>query len=297
MKLIKSTIILAAIISLFSQAKPVSTEHLQNYQYTIDQPIVLKSASNDGRYSEFSFTSFDGQIVYGQISYPQQSAKPYPVLIGFHAMGRSSERWWQDDIGGRKTITQVNKLTEMADKLGYVVIALDARAHAKRKDPNMSLTKIMTALTSGSDVTPYRDMILNTVKDHRVLLDWIQTQPQLDNNKIQVAGYSMGAQLSLLLAAVDPRINDILAIVPPFIEEKELALISPVTLASLLANNRLMLITADADEYASIEQNTQLFDAITSTNKHRVVIAGGHILPKNYLMHLKHWFVEHKQVQ
>lgn len=290
-------LILGTIISSFTQAKTVSTELLKDYQYTIEQPVTIKSNSQDGRLSKFSFTSFDGQVVHGQISYPKQKASSYPVLIGLHAMGRSSERWWQDSINGRKTITQVDKLTEMADKLGYVVIALDARAHGKRKDPNMSLTKIMTALNTDTNPSLYYNMILNTVKDYRVLLDWIQVQPQLDSKKVQLAGYSMGAQLSLLLAAVDQRVNDVLAIVPPFIGEQSLSQVSPLSLAPLLIENRLMLITADADEYASTTQNTQLFNAITSTNKHRAVISSGHILPENYLTHLEHWFEDPKMSQ
>lgn len=297
MKFAPISLVLATTLSFFPQSQTLSSEQLQHYQYTTKQPIAIDSTQDDSRHSSFSFTSFDGQLVYGQISYPKQKAQSYPVLIGFHAMGRSAQRWWQDSINGRKTITRVNKLTEMADKLGYVVIALDARAHGKRKDPNMSLTTIMTSLKKDNVSAPYRNMILNTVKDHSLLLDWIHTQPQLDKNNIHLAGYSMGAQLSLLLAAVDQRVKDVLAIVPPFIEEDELSLVSPVKLASSLTDNRLMLITADADEYATSAQNDQLFDAIPSPNKHRVVVAGGHILPETYLTHLKHWFVANKHVE
>lgn len=36
-------------------------------------------------------------------------------------------------------------------------------------------------------------MIVDTVRDCRLLLDWVETQPQLDSRNIRVAGYSMGA--------------------------------------------------------------------------------------------------------
>ena len=47
-----------------------------------------------------------------------------------------------------------------------------------------------------------------------------------------------------------------------------------------------MLISADADEYASTEENNRLFESITSKNKRRVVISGGHILPEKYFRHI-----------
>jgi len=297
MKFVKSILVISSLLSFLSQAEAVNADLLQQYQYTMDQLVTIKSTQLDNRNSTFSFVSFDGQLVYGQISYPKQQATSYPVLIGQHAMGRSSQRWWVDSINGKKTITHVNELTKMANELGYVVIALDARAHGKRKNPDMSLTNIMAALSTGKDLSLYRHMILDTVKDHRVLLDWIQTQPQLDNNKIQLAGYSMGAQISLLLAAVDSRVTDVLAIVPPFVDEKGLVMISPMALASSLTGNRLMLITADEDKYATSVQNTQLFNAIASPNKHRAVMASGHILPESYLKHLENWFIDHKLIK
>ncbi len=58
-------------------------------------------------------------------------------------------------------------------------------------------------------------MLVDTVRDHKVLLDWLVQQPMLDKNKIKLAGYSMGAQISLLLAGVDSRIKSVAAIVPP----------------------------------------------------------------------------------
>ena len=107
----------------------------------------------------------------------------------------------------------------------------------------------------------------------------------------------MGAHMSLLLASIDKRITDVLAIVPPFIEGEGLTDISPMALVSRLTNNRLMLITAGADQYSTPQQNIQRFAAISSPNKRRAVVAGGHILPEVYLQQLKHWFVQHQLEQ
>ena len=49
----------------------------------------------------------------------------------------------------------------MANDLGYVVIALDARAHGKLKDPNMSLTQIMEALQTDKNFKQVTAWALN----------------------------------------------------------------------------------------------------------------------------------------
>ena len=84
-------------------------------------------------------------------------------------MGRGYQRWWSESFKGRPTVTQVNKITKLADKNGYVVISIDARYHGKRKKPERTLRSIMNDLHFFGDKTDYEAMIKNTVIDHRVL--------------------------------------------------------------------------------------------------------------------------------
>lgn len=46
---------------------------------------------------ELELQSFDGSPLSGRLLYPGDPAaadKPYPLLIGLHALGRSHYRWW-----------------------------------------------------------------------------------------------------------------------------------------------------------------------------------------------------------
>ena len=237
---------------------------------------------------QFSYASFDGDLVNGQISYPRQELESYPVLIGVAAMGRSYVRWWTDSVDGRPTVTSVNKITELADARGYVVVAIDARYHGTRKDPDRPLSAIMNDLRYFGDRTDYQAMIRNTVLDHRVLLDWIERQDNLDINRITIAGYSMGGQISLLLGSLDERISTVIAIVPPWIDDK-IAMAAPKNLVSLLHDKPVLLITASRDEEASGSENEQLFEMISSSQKQRHEIAGSHILPVEYVDLLVDW--------
>jgi cephalosporin-C deacetylase-like acetyl esterase len=270
----------------------LSTEELTaRYAYSLKQQVQLDLKELTPQSFEFTYPSFDGVTVNGRISYPQDPKtiqNPLPVLIGAHAMGRSQIRWWQDSFKDRATFEQTDKITAMALAKGYAVVAIDARHHGLRKDPDLSLVDIIDNLHWWGEREPYETMLVDTVRDHRVLLDWLEQQPMLDKNKIKLAGYSMGAQISLLLAGVDSRIKSVAAIVPPHMNSTT-AVVAPLNVMAGLSDNQVWLFTADDDEYASIKQNQQLFDALPNPDKKLFRFDSGHLLPADYVTKLEPW--------
>jgi dienelactone hydrolase len=261
--------------------------------YRYAAPVVeMEMQQLTDRSWTFSYNSFDGARVYGRIHYPQppQSAdSAFPVMLGAHGTGRSEIRWWQDNVKDRPMIEQTQRLSQLALSHGYAVITIDARYHGQRKDPRRTLRSIMADLHYFGDRRDYEDMVRNTVLDHRVLLDWIETNPTLDPSRIKVAGYSMGAQVALLLSGVDARIDGVLAIAPPHTGNST-ALVAPHNVAAELVNTQIWLLSAEDDEYASRAQNLALFSSFPSKNKRHVVYPGGHILPEGYIGDLGEWF-------
>lgn len=237
---------------------------------------------------EFAFTAYDGERVFGQIMLPSVKQEKYRVLIGIHAMGRSYPRWFKDSVKGRPTVTNVNKITELALEKGYAVVAIDARFHGKRKVEDKPLTSIWNNLKFFGDKTDYESMVLKTVIDNRTLLDWIETQTYLDAENITVAGYSMGGQASLILAAVDTRIDDVIAVVPPFIDNT-VAAVSPYNVAHQIDDGRVLFIYGTKDDVASLEENEMVFDAIATIDKELLAFNSEHILPENYVNAVGEW--------
>lgn len=238
--------------------------------------------------------SFDGALFEGRIVYPgdpAQAARPFPVLIGLHAMGRSHMRWWQADLNGRPTIEQTHRITQMALQQGYAVVAIDARAHGQRRHPGQPhpAQRIMRDMHWFGQRQAYERMIIDTVRDHRVLLDWLVRQPHLDAGRITAAGYSMGAQGALLLAALDERVQAVAAMVPPHLDDK-VAAVAPLQLVAGLQGKRVWLLTGDDDDHASPKQNQALFDAIPSADKKHLRFGSGHLLPTDYVGQLSDWF-------
>jgi len=289
-KKISLVVVLAAFLTFLYWYKFIAlkempleqNEILQAYMYQPKERLEMKMTETDPNIFTFTFESFDGEVVYGQISYPDGKSEQYPVLIGISAMGRSYVRWWVDSFNGNPTVTQVNKIADLADRNGYVVISIDARYHGKRKDPDRTLRSIMNDLHFFGDKSDYEAMIRDTVLDHRVLLDWIERQNNLDMTKIRVAGYSMGGQIALILGSIDGRVSEVISIVPPFVDDK-IARVAPKNLVSLLGDKPVLLITADNDENAKEKENDFLFSLMPGANKERIDFEGGHILPQGYV--------------
>lgn len=245
------------------------------------------------------FASFDGTPAIGRIVYPADPRPPavagarWPVLLALHGMGRTHWRWWQPEFKGRPTIESTHLLAERALQAGHVVLALDARGHGERKDPARPLLsgELMRGLHLWGRREPYERLIVDTVRDWRVLLDWAQQQPQLDPSRVRAAGYSMGAQMALLLAGTDSRVHSVAAMVPPHLDAK-VAAVAPATVAPRLAGVEVWLLTADDDEHAEAADNAALFAALPGARKRHLRFPGGHVLPVSYVERLQPWLTQ-----
>ncbi|PKM18905.1 MAG: acetylesterase [Gammaproteobacteria bacterium HGW-Gammaproteobacteria-15] len=263
----------------------------QRYAYTLPQPVDLQLQQDENNGYHFHYSSFDGARVNGYMRFPdtdKDMSSPVPVLIAAHAMGRAYQRWWQDSYKDRPTQESTDKITAMALAKGYAVVTIDARNHGERKDAEHSIVDIINNLHWWGKREPYEQMLIDTVRDHRVLLDWLSTQPQFDATRIDVTGYSMGAQVGLLLAAVDARIKRVAAVVPPHINNRT-AIVAPLSMLPALADNPVWLFSANDDEYASEKENTQLFNALPNSDKQHHKFAGGHLLPAHYVQLFEQW--------
>lgn len=247
-----------------------------------------------GYSSELRLRSFDGELLHGRIVYPAdpaQAREPFPVLIGMHAMARSHWRWFQPELKGRPTIEQTHHITQMALQRGYAVVAIDAREHGERRH----LGQQHAARIALRDMhwfgrrQAYERMIIDTVRDHRVLLDWLQAQPHLDARRIKAVGYSMGAQGALLLAGLDERVQAVAAMVPPHLDDK-VAAVAPIRFVAGLQGKRVWLLSGDEDDKASPAQSQALFEALPGPDKQHLRFASGHLLPGEYVEKLQGWF-------
>ena len=253
------------------------------YFGTAQQVLADDAAIEQGVYEKqtFAFVNHNNEKLFAEIKLPIAEREKYPLFISMHGMGRSTSRVWEGEFKGSETVENTHQLTSAALDQGYAVIAIDARNHGTRKDPELGLRKILDQLEQGEDQN-YNTMIENTVNDYSALIEFLKTVPFLDVDNITVGGYSMGAQMSLLLAAKTPSIKRVFAMVPPVNPDRQ-ASVSPLKQAPNISDAAVYLFTSNRDQYSSQQENSDLFNQLKTDAKLNIEFNSDHILPSHYV--------------
>ncbi|MBN8227985.1 alpha/beta fold hydrolase [Corallococcus macrosporus] len=229
----------------------------------------------------------DGSPIPAWVLEPEGKGTNPPVAVLLHGLTRSKDDWLSDEeptFGG--------VLTEQLRSAGYRVYLMDARRHGARATPDAKPGALAKKAHAG-EPGPYQAMIVDTVKDAQVLLTKV-----LANGKkpprVLVAGYSMGAQVGLLLASREPRVTHLVTMVPPHVDPV-LGDAAPVNRMGKIHQDWLLL-TANRDPFSTEEDNQKLFDAAPSKRKTRRTFDSGHALPREYLDEVRRWLGEARRL-
>ncbi|MEL7451284.1 MAG: alpha/beta fold hydrolase, partial [Pseudomonadota bacterium] len=245
-------------------------------RFPVDAARTSMEADATGQRYRVEFTSDDGQRVNGVLAMPADVNGPVPLALALHPMGTDLTIWARDD-----TPLFGDDISTHLRSYGYAVLALDARLHGERKLDGIGPREII-ALAHGENPRPYHQMIANSVRDYRLALRWADEQPDLDTSAVFATGYSMGAQMTLLLASVEPRISSVLVMVPPYVE-RERSPVAPRNHVDGIERAAVTFLAARNDPYSSMPQTRQVFDAIASTDKHIQFFDSKHVLPPAFL--------------
>ncbi|RKH30276.1 alpha/beta hydrolase [Corallococcus sp. CA031C] len=202
-----------------------------------------------------------------------------PVALLVHGLTRNKEDWLAD-----APPTHGGAFTEALRAAGYRVYLLDARHHGERKLPGEKPSLLVKRLHAGES-GPYVSMISGTAADAQVVL-----AHALEGGRparVLVAGYSMGAQVALMLAAREPRITHLVTMVPPDIEPT-LGEVAPINVVGRV-RQRWLLLSANQDELAPVARSAALFSAAPSKHKVHRTFESGHALPRDYLQEVQRW--------
>jgi pimeloyl-ACP methyl ester carboxylesterase len=224
----------------------------------------------------------DGERIPVQVLEPEGDATNPPVAVLLHGLTRSKEDWLAD-----APPTHGGALTEHLLKSGYRVYIMDARRHGERATPEARPGQLARRAHAG-DTAPYQAMIVDTVRDAQALLAKVLAGSKPP--RVLVAGYSMGAQVGLLLASREPRVTHLVTMVPPHVDPL-LGDAAPVNRMDGIHPSWLLL-TAAHDTFSTAENNQALFDAAPSKHKVRKVFDSGHALPREYVDEVRRWLAE-----
>ena len=170
-------------------------KYLELYEYDRSKPLdaeVVKLEDRD-KYTVYK-VYYNGwkQRVPAILTIPKIGSKPFPCIVFLHGHG------------GRKE--DVLALAEHTKNYGYVFFSIDAVYHGERRVEGKEIYS--------PDLEELKLNTRETVIDMRRGVDFLETRPEIDKNRIGYAGGSMGGIIGALFISVEPRIKAAVITVP-----------------------------------------------------------------------------------
>ncbi|MEM2248937.1 MAG: alpha/beta fold hydrolase [Candidatus Bathyarchaeia archaeon] len=130
------------------------------------------------------FDSVNNERVPGLLMLPKRDGK-VPCVIFLHGYGGS-----KDDI---------RRVADVVAREGYALMAIDAKYHGERREIGKELFS--------PDINISVNGIIQTVIDLRRAVDYLETKPEIDIERVGYVGGSMGGILGAIFIGVEPRIK------------------------------------------------------------------------------------------
>ena len=163
----------------------------------LDPQIEMKPASFQAPYADcfdLYFTGVGGSRVHAQLLQPKSSTGPHSALVMFHGYsGHAGD--WSDKLGYAAA--------------GYTVAALDCRGQGGLSEDRGSVmgNTLHGHIIRGLDDAPENMLFRNIYLDAAQLAGIVMDMPDVDENRVGATGGSQGGALTVVCAALEPRIK------------------------------------------------------------------------------------------
>ncbi len=268
----------------------------QVYDYDPTIPLegrVVERIKKDDLFREkIVFRGAQGFLVPGYLQFPPSGPAPYPCVLLLHGWSGSKEHWWQD--GNYISGGNVRKALLAA---GFAVLALDAQCHGDRIAQNdfAPVNHYTDPRSSGNPRKGYftlTDIYIQTTRDYRRAIDYLETRPEIDKARFGALGYSMGGTQTFLLTGVEPRIKAAVAVAAPA-EKSKWSPVAPQNFVRGIGQRPLLTILGRTDELCPLQHARELQSLVESKTKDQVLFDAGHKLPVDYVPHAVGWMKKH----
>lgn len=201
---------------------------------------------------------------------------------------------------------------------GQKLVVMPFATHFANNGYNAVIVDTVQRKTLIEDILQPEDAIRRTAIRHRRVLDWIETMPNIDQDKVAVFGASLGGFNSLFLTVTDARVKaSALALVAgdlPYVLTyssegrvidavegametlqtdregvrqylDEHILSDPMSLARYIDPERVLLVLAKFDDAIHYEKQLELLAAMG--NPESITLPTGHVTTAAYLFYLR----------
>jgi cephalosporin-C deacetylase-like acetyl esterase len=261
-----------------TKEKPVSNQIFEAYKglYSYDKtPLNATVETVDSKDEDWTIQKITYSAPYGHeqaISYlllPKKGKPPYQVVLFFPGSGALSLRHFA---------VQTSASLDALVRSGRAVLYPVYKSTYERGDGMES--------DSADTSSNWRDHVVMWVKDASRAIDYAQTRPDLDHEKIAYYGYSWGAVMGAIVPAVDQRIKAVIIALGGLNFEKSLPEVEIINFLPHVKQPVLML--NGHYDFFFPEQTTQVpfYNLLGSPKeqKKRMVYDTGHAVPRNELI-------------
>jgi dienelactone hydrolase len=171
--------------------------------------VVSREDQGDYVLERFEFHNGVDMVVPGILLLPKNRKGPAPAILGLHGHGSSKESICTD-------LKSSQLIGPLLAKKGYVVAAIDACFNGGRvgEGPAGKLEKAAGQEASLFKLYLWQGRTLwgMMVREEQCLLDYLETRPEVDKQRIGATGMSMGCTRSWWLAAIDDRVQAVVGV-------------------------------------------------------------------------------------
>jgi serine/threonine protein kinase/dienelactone hydrolase len=265
----------------FYKEKPVADPVFQVYkeQFSYDKTdlkprVESRQESIDWIQERITFDAAYGrERVIAYLFLPKLAAPPYQTVIYFPGAASALQRSSQD-LGSYREFAV---FLSFVVKNGRAVLYPTYKGTFERGDDNL------TALELGDWIShQYAELFVQQVKDFRRCIDYLETRPDIDSQKLAYYGLSWGGTLGAIIPAVEERLKVSVLIAGGFQEtgRPEADAINYVTRVKIPT----LMLNGKYDTMLSLETSAKpMFDLLGTPveQKRQILYESDHIPPRN----------------
>jgi dienelactone hydrolase len=193
-KVLYVTLLLGCVA--WSSAQPAFDEWFRYPPQPVEAQVQILHEAQENTHLLVKFPSLlvtpdypQNNTVYAEVFIPHQTQR-VPAVVILHS--------W----GVQKPDIELS-LARFLAKRGFVAVVMTLPYHIQRTPSGYLSGELMIV----SDVAHMRQTMRQAALDVRRLIDWLQSQPQIDAEKIGIVGISLGAIVGALTLGVEPRLQ------------------------------------------------------------------------------------------
>jgi formylglycine-generating enzyme required for sulfatase activity/predicted Ser/Thr protein kinase/predicted esterase len=235
-----------------------------DYEKTpLDPKIESVQQTPDWQLEKITFNGADGERAIAYLYLPNHVARPLQVIH----MAPAGDV----DRGFRSLPGSIETVLGPVIKSGRAAFGVVLKGYIERLPPPGFVFPDSTSVE-------YLERIVNRVTDLRRGLDYLETRKDIDVSQLAFFGPSAGAQIGLVLAAVEPRYDAVVLVGAGLISTPKIAAAEPANFAPHIRAPKLIL-QGRYDEDTPLKTQTEPLLKVLPEPKRLVVYDGGHVAP------------------